>query len=358
MVRKQDIDLDNAFLYRKFDPEGMLTHIHNFPVLCRQAWRMAMDFHLPPDYAQIKKVVILGMGGSAIGGDLAGSLAANESAVPVLISRDYLLPRYVDEDTLVIASSYSGTTEETLSAFEQAFDTPAKKLAITTGGKLQSLCGSMHVPFFKFDYKCQPRAALPFSFFALLGIFQNLGILMVKQSDLSEAFTNLDNLTASINETVPLDQNPAKDLAQKLADRLVVLYGAGITSEVARRWKGQINENSKSMAYYEVFSELNHNSIVGYANPEEAIRQTIVVMLDSDLLHERIHLRYSITQQLLDQAGIYYQVVNGKGNTALSQMITLVLFGDYVSYYLAMLNEVDPTPVKPINFLKESLANR
>ena len=155
-----------------------------------------------------------------------------------------------------------------------------------------------------------------------------------------------------------LETNPAKSLAQRLYGRLPVIYGAGITAEVAHRWKTQINENSKTTAFYEVFSELNHNAIVGYDFPEDVVHQAMVVLLDSDLIHERVRLRYTITQQLLDQAGIYYQAVKGQGTSALSQMMSLILLGDYVSYYLAMLYETDPTPVKAIDFLKNSLANR
>jgi|WetSurMetagenome_2_1015567.scaffolds.fasta_scaffold39234_2 glucose/mannose-6-phosphate isomerase len=358
MLEKETIDLDDLQVYPRFDPQGMLTHLRNFPGLCEQAWEMAGNFQLPEEYARIKKIVILGMGGSAIGGDLVGSLAINEAAVPVLVCRDYYLPQYVNEDTLVIASSYSGMTEETLSSFEQAFDTPAKKLAITTGGKLKSLCETMEVPVFTFNYTAQPRAALPFSFFILLGILQNLKVLKYRPEEISETFAALKSLAARINETVPIKVNPAKSLAKKIQGRLPVIYGAGITGEVAHRWKTQINENSKTTAFYEVFSELNHNSIVGYSFPEELIPQTIIVMLDSDLLHERIRLRYNITQQLLDRAGIYYQVVRGEGFRAVSQMMTLVLFGDYVSYYLAILNQADPTTITAINFLKDSLSKR
>jgi glucose/mannose-6-phosphate isomerase len=139
---------------------------------------------------------------------------------------------------------------------------------------------------------------------------------------------------------------------------LPVIYGAGITAEVAHRWKTQINENSKTTAFHEVFSELNHNAVVGYPLPEELVHQMLVIMLNSSLLHERIQLRYSVTQTLLDQAGIYYQVVNPEGESSLSQMMELALMGDYVSYYLAMLNQVDPTPVKAIDYLKNELARR
>jgi glucose/mannose-6-phosphate isomerase len=356
MEERARINLDDSGVYSRLDPEGMLNHIHNFPGLCRQAWEMGAGFRLPADYARVKKVIILGMGGSAIGGDLAGSLAMADSPAPVLVCREYNLPQYADDQTLVIASSYSGMTEETLSAFEQAFDTPAKKLAITTGGKLKSLAETMNVPVFSFDYQSPPRAAFPFSFFIILGILQKLDLLPERPQEVSEALTNLDTLGQELNEAVPAEQNPAKSLALKMLGRLPIIYGAGITAEIARRWKGQINENSKTMAFFETFSELNHNSVCGYNLPEELVRQSIIIMLDSDLLHERIHLRYEITQKLLEQAGIYYRVVRGKGDSAISQMLTLVLYGDYVSYYLGILNGANPTSIQAIDFLKSRLA--
>ena len=336
----------------------MLRCIHDFPRLSEQAWQMALLYNLPKDYSQVNKVIILGMGGSAIGGDLVRSLVENETPTQIIVCRDYDLPKYVDEKTLIIASSYSGMTEETLSAFEQAFDTKAKKLAVTAGGKLKSLCDTMGVPVFSYDYKAQPRAALPFSFFILLGMLQKLNLIPNKSRDFEETCAKLNALAERIDENVPTSQNPAKLLAKNLYGRLALIYGAGITAEVAHRWKTQLNENSKTLAFYEVFSELNHNAVVGYSLPEELTHQTMVILLDSNLLQERISLRYSITQQLLEQAGIYYQVLNGEGASAMSQMLSLVLFGDYVSLYLAMLNQVDPTPVKAIDFLKNKLANK
>ncbi len=357
MQDQQIAYLDDPKIYQKFDSGGMLTHIRNFPQLCRQAWQMALDFHLPEEYKKAKKILVLGMGGSAIGGDLVASLACTQSAVSVQVCRDYLLPQHIDHDTLVIASSYSGMTEETLSAFKQAFKTPAMKLAITTGGKLMSLCASMEVPVFPFSYKSSPRAALPFSFFILMGILQNLGFLPERKADIDETFTVLDYLNQNLSESNPFNSNPAKSLAQNLYGRLPLIYGSGITSEVAHRWKTQINENSKVMCFYEVFPELNHNAVVGYHFPEDLLSKTMVVMLDSDLLHERVRLRYAITKKLLENAGIQYQVLKGEGKSALSQMMSLVLFGDYVSYYLAMLNQTNPTEIKAIDFLKNSLAN-
>jgi len=325
------------------------------PDLCQQAWQMAVSFDLPQDYSQINKVVILGMGGSAIGGDLVNSLVATEAKLPVFVHRDYNLPAFVDAETLVIASSYSGMTEETLSSFEQALGTEAKKLVITTGGKLKTMAEERNVPVFSFDYKAQPRVALPFSFLPILGFVQRLGFLSDKSADVAETVQVLQSLLQRINESVPLSQNQAKQLAKRLYGHLAVIYGAGIVSAVAHRWKTQLNENSKAWAFYEVFPELNHNAVAGYQFPPELAGKVVVVLLRSAQLPERIRLRYQVTCQLLDQAKVDYQIVDGEGSSPLSQMMSLVLFGDYISYYLAMLNKMDPTPVKAIDFLKGQL---
>ncbi len=349
-------NLDDPRLYQQFDPGGMLARLHEMPQLCRQAWQMAMRFDLPQGYSGVNKVVILGMGGSAIGGDLVSSLALSEARLPIFVHRDYNLPAFVDAETLVIASSYSGMTEEPLSSFAQALETGAKKLVITTGGRLRSMAEARNVPVFGFDYKAQPRAALAFSFLPVLGFLQRLGFLSDKSSDVAETVQALQELAQKIKEDVSLSHNPAKQLAQRLYGHLPVIYGAGILSEVAHRWKTQLNENSKAWAFYEVFPELNHNAVVGYQFPPELADKIMVVLLRSTSLRRRLQLRYRVTCQLLDQAKVGYQVVDGDGTSLLSQMMGLVLFGDYTSCYLAILYKIDPSPVKAVGYLKEQLA--
>ncbi len=347
--------MDDPQLFKQYDPEGMLDRIHQMPELCQQAWQMAMKFDLPQSYSEVNKVVILGMGGSAIGGDLVNSLAVSEARLPILVHCDYGLPALVDNKTLVIASSYSGMTEETLSSFEQALETGSKKLVITTGGKLKSIAEERNVPVFSFDYEAQPRAALAFSFLPVLCFLQRLGFLSDKSADVAETVRVLQELSQKINEGVPTYQNSAKQLAKRLYGHLSVIYGAGILSEVAHRWKTQFNENSKAWAFYEVFPELNHNAVVGYQFPSELASKIVVVLLRSTYLPKRIQLRYQVTCQLLERAKVGYQIVDGEGGNPLSQMMSLVLFGDYVSYYLAMLYRIDPSPVKAIDYLKEQL---
>jgi glucose/mannose-6-phosphate isomerase len=349
-------NLDDPQLLKQLDPEDMLARLHEMPFLCQQAWQMATEFKLPADYADIDKLVILGMGGSAIGGDLINSLAVSEAKLPIVVCRDYQLPTFVDAKSLVLASSYSGNTEETLSSFTQALKTPAKKLVITTGGKLKSIAQENGIPVFSFDYRAQPRAALPFSLMPILCLLHKLGFIGDKSADVAETVEVLKQLTMQLNETVASAQNPAKQLAMKLYDHLPVIYGGDIVAEVAHRWKTQFNENAKAWAFHEIFPELNHNAVVGYQFPSELATKIVVVLLNSSLLPKRIQLRYRITGELLSKARVSYQTVDGWGKSPLSQIMSLVLFGDYTSYYLAMLYQIDPSPVKAIDFLKKQLA--
>jgi glucose/mannose-6-phosphate isomerase len=349
------VDLDNVSVYRQFDRSGMLNHLHQFPEQCQKAWEKVNRFELPREYNKISSVVIAGMGGSAIGGDIVRRLALAESKAPVWVHRDYGLPAFVDENTLLIASSYSGNTEETLSAFTASLGTGAKKLAITSGGKLKDLARREGVPTFVIDYQAPPRAAFPHSFMPLLGIFQKLGLLADKSADVQESGDVLNDLSADLIETRPLASNPAKQLANILRGHIAVIYGAEILSEVAQRWKGEFNENSKAWAFFESFPELNHNAAVGYEFPVEVKDRMLVLILRSSLLGPRNLLRYEATAKLLAKAGISYQLVEARGRSALAQMLSLVLLGDYSSFYLAILNEVDPSSTDAINFVKQYL---
>ena len=350
------IDLDDPKVYEEHDPADMRGRIRELPQQCLKAWQQALGFELPSGYSSVNKVAVLGMGGSAIGGDLLSSLVAAESKVLISVNRDYDLPAYVDGNTLIIASSYSGMTEETLSSFTQALSTPAKKVVLTTGGKLKALAEQKGIPVFTIDYIAQPRAALAHSFFPLLGICQRLGLVSDKTGEVAEMAQVLESLQATIDDARPTSRNPAKQLATKLHSRLMVAYGAGILSPVAQRWKTQMNENSKAWAFHEAFPELNHNAVVGYEFPPELAQRAFVILLRSQHLHPRTLIRYEVTAELLRQANVSYEIVDGLGESALSQMMSLILFGDWVSYYLALLYETDPSPVRVIDYLKKRLA--
>jgi glucose/mannose-6-phosphate isomerase len=350
------VDLDDLTVYRQIDTSGMLSHLHEFPEQCERAWERVLRFDLPREYTTVDKVIILGMGGSAIGGEVARRLSLGESKAPVWIHRDYGLPPFTDDSTLVIASSYSGNTEETISAFTQSLKTSAKKLVLTTGGKLKQLAEKNSIPVFLIDYPAPPRAAFPHSFIPLVGFFQKLGLLRDKSADLQEGLQILNRLSRDLVETTPLVSNPAKQLAAKLWGHVVIIYGAELLSEVAQRWKTQLNENSKAWAFFELFPELNHNAVVGYEFPSPVKERIFVVLLHSTLFNPRNRLRYKATAKLLAEAGISHELVEAQGATALAQVMSLVLFGDYASLYLAILNRIDPTPVDCIDFVKKYLA--
>ncbi len=347
------IDLDAPATYRQLDPSDMLGHLSKLPGECRKAWLHGLQFQMPESYRDVDKVVVSGMGGSAMGAELARVLL-EPVGVPLWVSRDYQPPPFLDSGTLFIASSYSGMTEETLSSFETAASSPAKKLVMTTGGKLADLAKSSSIPTFIFDYASPPRAALAHSFLSLLAILNKLKLLDLA-TDVDEMVKVLENVQKRIGENSPVSSNPAKELATRMTGKLAVIYGAGVLAPVAHRWKGQINENAKSWAIDETFPELNHNAVVGYEFPVEQAKNTFVVMLRSPSLHPRTLMRYRTTSDLLSRSGIGHQTVDAEGKSPLSQMMSLVLLGDYVSYYMAMLNGVDPTPVKAIDYLKDRL---
>jgi glucose/mannose-6-phosphate isomerase len=349
------INLDDTATYKRGDPSDMLRHIHDVPVLCRRAWSQSLDLDLPQSYTLINEVAILGMGGSAIGGDLLSSLVIDECKAQISVHRGYNPPAFIDEKTLVIASSYSGTTEETLSAFKQTFATGARKMVMTSGGELGKIAAEHNLPAFIFDYKSPPRAAMPLSFMALLGICCKLGLISDKGADVEEACYVLNKMAVSLNETTPEKDNPAKQMARRLHGNMVVAYGGEHLSEVAARWKIQVNENAKGWAVSGAFPELNHNSATGYTVPKEISEKSRVVMLRSASLHPRVLLRYDITGKILDQAGVKHEIADAEGKSKLAQMMSLILLGDYVSYYLALLYGIDPYPIKAVEYLKSEL---
>ncbi len=347
--------LDDPTTYSRLDPSGLLGRIRDLPRQCRRAWGQATATGFPPQYRQAGQVVVLGMGGSAIGGDLLRDAVAHECPLPIRVFRDYALPADVGAGALVIASSYSGETEETLASFQEAARRGAHLAVVTGGGRLQALARERSLPLLTIDYEGEPRAVLGFSFFLLLGLLYQLELVGDKSREVEEVGRVLEGLNSRLGPEVPLERNPAKDLATALQGRLAVVYGAGILEGAARRWKGQVNENAKAWAFFETFPELDHNAVVGYDWPRDLADRILVVLLYGDLLHPRTKNRYQITREILERKGIGYRVVVSQGESILSQMMSSVLTGDYVSYYLAVLSGVDPSPVEVISFLKERL---
>jgi glucose/mannose-6-phosphate isomerase len=349
-------DLDNVIAMKQVDPERMIDRINELPDQFQDSWANVRNLSLPADYSKVTSVVVLGMGGSAIGGDLVRTLVADEMRVPMFVSRDYSVPAFVGPDTLVIGSSYSGETEETLSAFNEAKDKGARLLAVTTGGRIKDMAAQAGAPVVLFSYRAQPRAALGHSVVPIIGILQSLGLIGDKAAEIDEAVQIMQQMRAELGAEVASTNNPAKQLAVSLKGRVPVVYGEGILSEVARRWKGQFNENSKSWSFFEILPELNHNAVVGYEFPVEFAKRAFVVFLASNYMHPRVKVRIKVTQEILTNRGVTWQEIGSRGQSKLAQMMSSIYLGDYASYYLSMLYDVDPSPVKVIAFLKSRLA--
>ncbi|MSQ40640.1 MAG: bifunctional phosphoglucose/phosphomannose isomerase [Dehalococcoidia bacterium] len=356
-MQTPSIDLDDPSLYARLDPSGMGHRLASLPHQVRLAWRDAGALALPSSYRSVDKVVLVGMGGSGVGGDLLADLLALEPTGPVFaVCRDYRLPSWVDARTLVIASSYSGNTEETLACFRDALGRSAKVVAITSGGILQQEAQAHRVPILGVNYQGEPRSALGFSFLAPLALLQGLGLEPDQAPALEEAVMLLEGASQRYGSGQPTEGNEAKRLARALEGHLVVVYGAGFLVGVARRWKTQINENAKGWALAEALPELNHNAILGYQFPGALATGAFVVLLHSPLLGGRVSARYPITMEILGRAGVSHKRVEVEGTSPLAQVLGAVALGDWTSYYVAMLNGVDPSPVDVIEYLKGRLS--
>ena len=349
------ISIDDQASYARHDPSGLHDRIAGLPDQCDQAWREAGSLELPAYYAGSRSVAILGVGGSAIGGDILAGLISQEKTTPLSVIRDYSLPGWVGDDTLAIVSSYSGNTEETLSMYRQAIDAGARIVVITSGGELSRQAGKDGVPVLHVPFAGEPRAALGYSFAAPMAILCGLGLLQDRSADMEEAGLVLRELRASLTSNVPTAQNPAKQLSLDLFNRLVVVYGAGLLSGVARRWKVLLNENSKAWAFAEEMPEVNHNSIESFVNTGLDSRGIAVVLLHSNLLYPRVSQRYRLTRDLLDHHSLPNYQVEAVGKSPLAQVLSATFIGDFVSYYLAILCGIDPSATPLLDEIKQRL---
>ena len=317
------------------DSQNMLQVLKDFPAQCREALGLPKGISVS---GEISNIVVLGMGGSAIGGDLLKIYLSNVN-IPVYVNRGYKVPNFVNETSLVFAVSYSGNTEETLSAYKDASSRNAKIIGITSGGKLAEECEKV----IKVPSGLQPRAALGYLFFPMLGVLHNTNIIRVKNDDLNEMMDILMD-TEKFN-----DEGEA--LAKKLKEKIPIIYASEALGAVAMRWKTQINENAKMPAFYNVFSEMNHNEIAGYKGMD---RKFVAIMIRDNYDNERIKKRMDICQEIME-ATADVEEVQTEGESLLSRMFSAIYLGDFVSYYLALWNRVDPSPVEIIEGMKKKL---
>jgi len=326
--------------------------IEDFPAQWQEAWEMGskLAWDIPE---QVENVVVAGMGGSAIGGDLLNALARDRWAIPVWVNRDYDLPAWVNNKTLFIAVSYSGNTEETLTALKKAKEKEAIVWGISSGGELEKeIEGKGN--FLKLPGGYPPRGALGFLLAPLLALFNRQGFLDIEDEEIREAQKILKEIKEE--NARPEEETPAGLFARQLAGKLPLIYGAPPLGEAsAYRWKCQINENSKAPAFSAFYPELNHNEIVGWEEPKSLVSRLVVIHLEDHKAFPRNNLRMDITADLLKSKGVPVAAVSARGEYPLGRLLSLIYFGDYVSWYLARIYEQEPEPVHIIEDLKTRL---
>lgn len=339
------------------DPAGMTGLIEDLPRQWREAEAIARAAAIA-GIGEVKNVVILGMGGSAIGGDLVKSLLEATAPVPIAVNRDYSLPAYVGKGSLVVASSYSGNTEETLISAAEAKRRGATIVAITTGGQLAAEAEANGWPLIRIPAGLSPRAAIGYSFVPLYVLMERVGIAPSVAAELAETAELLEKLKARYGPDVPVAENPAKQLALSLKGKLPLIYGSyGWTGTAAYRWKTQINENSKAPAVSNTFPELNHNETVGWEVPEEVTRQIELIILRDRHDNKRTQARIDITREIVEERVSGVTELWSEGESPVARLFSLIYPGDFVSLYLALVYRIDPTPVRMIDLLKSRLAS-
>ncbi len=353
--------LDDIEKIRAVDPGNMYNCVFDFPEQLADALRIAQRWQVEPlNFAGIKNIVLIGMGGSAIGGDLVRSFLTSKLFIPFQVCRHYVIPEYVDDETLVIASSYSGNTEETLAALEDALSRKAMVVALTTGGLLKDVADINGIPIVIVPPGLQPRAALGYSVVPLLVFMEKIGLVKNVDKEITAVIAKLQDYRDKYIEDSPILQNPAKNIAQRIHGKIPIIYsGPTLTETVALRWKGQICENAKTLAFVNHFPEFNHNELVGWSSVIDAYKDHLVVIVlrDSDD-HPQVRKRMNIVEGIIKELSVDVIEVHSRGTQPLERILSLVQLGDFVSYYLAVLNNVDPTPVKVIDFLKKELQER
>jgi len=360
--------------FSELDKANMIELLVEFPQKMKDALRLGEEFSIPNNFSpasasnsvpvpasaqNFQNIVVLGMGGSAIGGDLLSDYLADELSIPIVVIRGYDIPKFVDENSLVFAVSYSGNTEEILSTLKRCLEAKARIIALTSGGKLAVLARENNFPVIKVPAGIQPRAAISYLFFPILKALERLGLTIKRNEEIKETLNILQELSKEYGAKSPLKNNFAKKVALRLYQHLPLVYSSeGLLEAVAMRWKTQINENSKWPCFWNVFPELDHNEIVGYEIENKINRQVKIIYLQDKEGLLRVEQRREITRKIIEDKVAEFIICPTRGKGKMARMFSLIFLGDLASYYLAILNQVDPSPVACIEDLKKELAKR
>ena len=347
-------DLNDVETLRALDVGDMLGAVAAMPRHAREGYAAGMSAEGLASADGVTAITFCGMGGSAVAGDVFRSLYRDRLIVPVEVNRSPELPAYAGPRTLVVVSSYSGNTAETLASFEEAVARGCRVLPITSGGRLAARAGELGLGAVRIPGGYMPRAALGYLSLSLLGAMEAVGLLPRLAGDVDEATGELDRLADALRPDLPTHRNEAKALAERIGHRQPVVWGAdGLGAVAAARWKTQLNENGKVPAWSAALPELDHNEVVGwYADHGE---DSFIVALRHEGEHDDVAVRFPISLEIARDAGVITEEVWATGRSALARFLSLVIMGDYVSCYVGLRQGVDPSPIASIDRLKAFL---
>lgn len=352
--------LDDIKKIAKLDQQNMRASIEALYLQCEQAWNDVKQVEIPEDYKNVNRVLINGMGGSALGGHIIRKLFADQLKVPVEVINDYYFPNYLNENTLYVVSSYSGTTEEPISTVEEAVKTGAKVLGIGTGAKLGKLMGQYHLPWYQIkpDHNpCgQPRMGVGYSVAGQVGLMSQCGLIQIDDQQISEVVSYLQELSGYFKPEVETSKNVAKQIARQIKGKIPVIVASNFLEGNAHVMANQINENSKNFSYYFSIPEINHHLLEGLGHPENISKFLCFIFIESELYHPRTQKRFAITCDIVTKHNVDSMSYKVKAKTKLLQSFEVLLWGSYVGFYLAMLNKLDPSPIPWVDYFKEELA--
>lgn len=350
--------LDEPKFIKKIDASGMATLLSDFPRQCHEGVRLGEDFRIPLGLKNFvpSNILFSGLGGSAITGDLIADLVRDEAKFPILVNRDYSIPSFVDKKTLVFCISYSGNTEETIASYQEAHKRGARVIVISSGGKLTKLARNDRIISLCVPAGFPPRAALGFLFFSALTIFQRLNLIKSRRKEVKESLSLLAKFKEELSLNIPFRKNRAKRIAGKLQGKIPVVYTSNRLGAVAMRFQTQLAENSKQFAGRNLFPEMNHNEIMAWNNPLNLLKKFFIIFLRDKGDHQRVRSRMKITESLIAEYPEDILTIDSRGKGVLARNFSTLYLCDWVSFYLAIFNKVDPTPVERITLLKKRLS--
>lgn len=354
--------LDDLPAMEALDRSGVYGSVLRLGDQVEQAWEEIAGIHFPDSYRGAENIVVCGMGGSMIGAHLVQAVFRDALPMPLVMVGGYRLPKFVDAHSLVVLSSYSGNTEEVLSCAHDAFERRAMVTGITIGGRLAEILRSEKVPAYIFDPRHnpagQPRLAMGYSVAAQVALLARLGYLTVSKSDVAAVVRLLGTGEDLYGRELPLEENPAKQLAEQMHKRVPILVAAEHLEGAAHVFANQLNESSKSFSDFRVIPELNHHLMEGLANPRFLKSGMVFVFFTSKHYLKEIRLRFSLTHEVVQKNGLAAVEIEIVGKGELLEAFALVLLGSYVNYYLAMKYDVDPAPIPWVEYFKKRLSER